>query len=339
MARGRILALLVLCLLCTMHSPTIEAQTDIGVNYGLLGDNLPPPPEVIQMFQRYNIRKVRLFEPIHAVLEALRGKQIDLLLGTRNEHIPVLASSLENAQAWFNTNVQPYIKDVNIRYITVGNEVVPGQFSESILPAIQNIQQILNANGLGGIKATTVVHQGVLGASFPPSAAAFSEASIGFMTGICKYLESQNAPLLVNVYPYFAHANDPVNVRLDYALFTATEPVVRDGSLSYTNLFDAILDGFYWALEKVGVTKVSLVVSETGWPSAGFGSFTTPPLAGTYNKNFRNHVRSNRGTPKKPGQPIEGYIFAMFNENQKPAGIEQNFGLFYPDKSAVYEMF
>ncbi|KAK6912470.1 Glycoside hydrolase family 17 [Dillenia turbinata] len=339
MARGHILALLVLCLLCTMHSPKIEGSIDIGVNYGMQGDNLPPPREVIEMFQRYNIGKIRLFEPVHEVLDALRGKQIDVLLGTRNEDIPVLASSPENAQAWFDTNVQPYIMDMNIPLITVGNEVIPWRFSEFILPAIQNIQNILKARGLGGMRASTVVYPIVLGASHPPSAGVFSKESIGYMTDICKYLESQSAPLVVNVYPYLAYAEDPRHVRLDYAQFTATEPIVRDGDLSYTNLFDASLDAFFWAMEKVGVTNVALVVGESGWPSAGMGNFTTKHLAATYNKNFMNHVLSNRGTPKRPGDYIEGFIFAMFNENLKPAGKERNFGLFYPDKTPVYNVF
>ncbi|KAK6912471.1 Glycoside hydrolase family 17 [Dillenia turbinata] len=339
MARGHILALLVLCLLCTMHSSKIEGKIDIGVNYGMQGNNLPPPREVIEMFERYNIGKIRLFEPVHEVLEALRGKKIEVFLGTRNEDIPVLASSPENAQAWFNTNVQPYLKDMNIPFITVGNEVIPGRFSESILPAIQNIQNILKANGLRDMRATTVVYPVVLGASHPPSAGVFSKASIGYMTDICKYLESENAPLVVNVYPYLAYAEDPRHVRLDYAQFTATEPVVRDGNLSYNNLFDATLDAFVWAMEKVGVNDVALIVGESGWPSAGMGNFTTPNLAATYNKNFMKHILSYRGTPKRPGDYIEGFIFAMFNENLKPAGREQHFGLFYPDKTPVYNVF
>lgn len=49
-----------------------------------------------------------------------------------------------------------------------------------------------------------------------------------------------------------------------------------------------------------------------------------------------DHV--GKGTPKKPG-PLEAYIFAMFNENQKDGNaVERNFGLFKPDKSPAYDI-
>jgi hypothetical protein len=56
--------------------------------------------------------------------------------------------------------------------------------------------------------------------------------------------------------------------------------------------------------------------------------------ARAYNQGLIDHV--GRGTPKRPG-PLEAYIFAMFNENQKNGDpTERNFGLFYPNKSPVY---
>ena len=55
---------------------------------------------------------------------------------------------------------------------------------------------------------------------------------------------------MINVYPYFAYAADPANVQLDYAIFTALGPVVRDGGLSYQNTFDATIDAFCWVMER-----------------------------------------------------------------------------------------
>lgn len=144
---------------------------------------------------------------------------------------------------------------------------------------------------------------------------------------------------MLNVYPYFAYAADPADIKLEYAQFTATSAVVQDRGLSYFNLFDAMVDAFLWAMEAAGAPGVDVVVSESGWPSAGNGQFTSPELAATYNKNFKEHIESNKGTPKRPGASIEGFIFALFNEDQKPAGMEQNFGLFYPNMNPVYPIF
>ncbi|KAF7852302.1 hypothetical protein BT93_L4596 [Corymbia citriodora subsp. variegata] len=315
-----------------------EARLDVGVDYGMLGNDLPSPPAVVQLYQLYNISKLRLFDPNPAALAALKGSGIEVTLGTLNQDLQIIASSVDAAKTWFDTNVKPFISEVNITYISAGNEVIPGELAKYVLPAIQNLQNVVQGYGLATIGVTTVVATTVLGTSYPPSITTFSEAARADIVGIVKFLSSSGSPLMINVYPYFAYASDLVNVRLDYAQFTATGPVVQDGPLSYSNLLDAVVDAYYWALEKEGVTNLNLVISESGWPSAGNGNFTTPALAQIYNQNLVKRFLNNTGTPKHPDRSLGGFIFAMFNENQKPAGIEQNFGLFNPDATPVYDI-
>ncbi|XP_074267196.1 putative glucan endo-1,3-beta-glucosidase BG4 [Silene latifolia] len=343
-SRSRLLLSLVLyCLLATSYTNVTGdgdyLSKDIGVCYGFNGDNLPSPNALVTMLKRYGIGKLRIFEPNLPLQDALKGSDIDLVLGVKNQDIPTLASSLEASEQWVATNVLPYVNDIAIPYVSVGNEVVPGQFSDGIVPAMQNLQNVLLSHNLQGMRATTVVHMDVLTNTYPPSAATFSEASMPYMTAILQHLQDVGAPLLFNIYPYFVYASNPTDVRLDYAQFTATGPVISDGNLTYMNLFDAMVDSVFWAMEKIGVTDVDLVVSESGWPHDGNGEFTTVDLAGTYNKNYMNHVLSHVGTPKKPGAYIEGFIFSMVDEDLKPAGVEQNFGMFKPNLVPNFNIF
>ncbi|KAK2645168.1 hypothetical protein Ddye_020363, partial [Dipteronia dyeriana] len=245
----------------------IVEAVDIGVCYGMLGDNLPPATDVVNL-----------------------GSQIEVILGIKDEDLPNLAASPDAVASWFSINVEPYLDDIEFPVIAVGNEVIPGNYAENVLPVMLSLQNILVAKSLNAIKVSTVLSGKTLGSSYPPSSGAFTVEGRG--------LES-----------YY--------------------------------MFDAMEDSFFSANDKEGVSVVNVLVSASGWPSAGNGDFTAPQLAATYDKNFMNHITSNRGTPKRPETCIQGFIFATFNENQKPAGVKKFFGLllFYPNMEPVYPVF
>ena len=305
----------------------------IGVCYGVYGDVLPSASEVVQLYQSNGITGMRIYIPNADTLAALGGTGIALIMDVSNGQLASLASGPDAATSWVQANVLAY-PTVNIRYIAVGNEVEASDpQSQNILPAMRNMNAALSAAGLGDkIKVSTAVHSGVT-AGFPPSNGTFSYHGGSHMPPIAQYLASTGAPLLANVYPYFAYMGTP-EIDINYALFTSSGTVVQDGDNAYQNLFDALVDTFYSALENDGAGSVGIVVSETGWPSAG-AKDATLSNAQTYNQNLISHV--DNGTPKRP-QPLETYLFAMFNENQKPGlETEKHFGLFNgPDKLPVY---
>lgn len=83
------------------------------------------------------------------------------------------------------------------------------------------------------------------------------------------------------------------------------------------------------------------MVSESGWPSKGDLSETaaTPENAKTYNTRLIERAQSNKGTPMRPKEGIEIFVFALFNENKKEGGAsERNFGIFNGDGSKVYDV-
>ncbi|CAO2834712.1 unnamed protein product [Amaranthus hypochondriacus] len=308
----------------------------IGADYGMLGDNLPSPSNVINLYKKQNILLLRLFEPNQDVLNALRGSVIKVALGIKNEDVTNIAMNTNTAEQWVNTNVVPYTSEVDIGWITVGNEMVPSTTASFIPQAMNNILSALNAAGLTQIKISTVVNANVLSVSSPPSAASFSPESIAFMQGISIWLAGTNNPLMVNLYPYFAYASNPSKIPLDYALFNTTQPVI-DGNYKYFSLFEAMVDGFYTALEKIGGNNVTLVVSETGWPTKGNDPYTSTQNAEFYNQRLINKMKTV-GTPKRPNDLLYIFIFAMFNENKKAPGVEQNWGMYYPNMDPVYPL-
>ena len=105
----------------------------------MLGNNLPSPGEVINMYKQYNIGRMRLYDPNKDALQALRGTNIELMLGIPDKKLKRIASSQEYANTWIRNNVQNY-GDVTFRYIAVGNEIKPdGPYVKFLFPAMQNI--------------------------------------------------------------------------------------------------------------------------------------------------------------------------------------------------------
>ncbi|KAG8377695.1 hypothetical protein BUALT_Bualt08G0059500 [Buddleja alternifolia] len=320
-------AMILLGLLMMVSLDSSVAQT--GVCYGRLGNQLPSPSQVVSLYNRNNIRRMRIYDPHQPTLQALGGSNIELILGVPNTDLQRLASNQANANTWVQNNVRNY-PNVRFRYIAVGNEVSPlrqdtSQYVNFVLPALRNIYNAISAAGLGNrIRVSTAVETGLLGTSYPPANGAFRSDVNGYLSPIIRFLASTGAPLLANIYPYFSYIGNPRDINLQYALFTSNGIVVP-GGVTYQNLFYAILDAMYAAVERSGGQNVQIVVSESGWPSAG-SSVATVENSRLYNTNLIRRARD--GTPRRPGRAIETYIFAMFDENQKNPEIERNFGIF-----------
>ncbi|KAI3943780.1 hypothetical protein MKW98_004285 [Papaver atlanticum] len=309
---------------------------NVGVNYGRNGNNLPSPTEVVKLLRSRNVDRVRLFSPDTDALDALRGSGIQVVLGVPNPDVQKIGNDPESARNWVNNNVLAF-NEVQFRYISVGNEIEIPSAAESnaILPAMKNLNDALRAAGKTIAVSTTIKFSLVVDSS-PPSNGRFSDGSESIMRSIVEFLVANGSPLLVNIYPYFAY-NDNQQIPLDYALFTADRVVVTDNGLQYRNLFDAMTDAAYAAIEKVGGSNVDIVIAESGWPSGENGNIATIPNAQTYVNNLISHVSGTSGTPKKPGKSIETYIFALFNENMK-GGLptERHFGLYFPDMTEIF---
>ncbi|KAJ0559130.1 putative glycosidase [Helianthus annuus] len=303
----------------------------------MLGNNLPSAAQVISLYNSNNIKRMRLYDPNQAALQALSGTNIEVMVGIPNSDLQYVAASRDNSFDWVWRNIMSY-PDVKFRYIAVGNEVKPsdGTLAPLVHPALTNIREVVSFYGLKDqIKVSTSIDTSMIGVSYPPSQGAFRDDARAYIDPIIGFLVAINAPLLVNVYPYFSYTGNPTQISLAYATFTSPGTVVQDGANGYQNLFDAIVDAMYSALERAGGSSVEIVISETGWPSAGAFAATFDN-ARTYYTNMVAHAP--KGTPKRPGRAIETYLFAMFDENNKEPELEKNFGVFYPNQQAKYNL-
>lgn len=325
-----------------------SSVSGVGINYGTIGNNLPSPKRVAQLLQSTLIDKVKIYDTNPDILEAFSNTGIDLIVAVENFHVSNLSSDASAADEWFSTRIVPFIPATSIIAIAVGNEYLTTDDDKldhnALVKAMQNLHQALLSRGLDRkIKVTTPHSMAVLASSFPPSASTFATTLLPTMTAIVGFLADTGAPFMVNAYPYFAYRDNPATVKLEYALLGNSTGVRDPKGFMYTNMLDAQIDAVRSAITALGFgnRSVEITVSESGWPSKGDPGETvaTPDNAKTYVTRLIERAQSNKGTPMKPRDSIEIFVFALFNENKKQGGAsERNFGIFNSDGSKVYDV-
>nr|XP_023885835.1 glucan endo-1,3-beta-glucosidase, basic isoform-like [Quercus suber] len=79
-----------------------------------------------------------------------------------------LATSPSAANGWVQTNISPYLPDVNISYIAAGNEIKPSDpLAQYIGPAMQNLYNaVTSSNFPTQIKVSTVIDMSLMGNTY-----------------------------------------------------------------------------------------------------------------------------------------------------------------------------
>ncbi|KQJ96070.1 glucan endo-1,3-beta-glucosidase 11 [Brachypodium distachyon] len=340
-----------LLLLLLPAAPEATSSALLGINYGRVGNNLPPTSAALQLLTTLGVGRVRLYDADPATLRAFANTGIELIVGVPDECLAAV-STPSGASSWVRSHIQPALPATKISLLTVGNEILTGANSSSLsrylLPAMGCVHDALAGLGLDKQIAVTTAHNlGVLAVSYPPSAAVFRKELLPVLCPILDFHARTGSPFLVNAYPYFAYAGDPKGVELEYALLEPGHGGVPDptSGLHYPNMLVAQVDAAYHAVASANGAAaragVEVRVSETGWPSAGDGNETgaTPQNAARYNGNVMRLVSEGKGTPLRPSGPLRVYMFALFNENMKPGpSSERNYGLFKPDGTPAYEL-
>ncbi|KAK7362769.1 hypothetical protein VNO77_04890 [Canavalia gladiata] len=329
----------------------VKASSNIGVNYGQLGNNLPSPYRSIELLTTMKASRVKLYNVDPEILELLSTTKLKVSIMIPNQEISGMAANQSIADEWVRNNVAPYYPKTMIRFLLVGNEVLSynseqgHQMWHDLVPAMRSIKRSLKAHNISGIKIGTPLAMDVLQSTFPPSGGTFrSDIRDSVIAPMLKFLDITNSFFFIDVYPYFPWSQDPYNISLDFALFRGsfaiTDPV---SGLVYTNLLDQMLDSLIFAMSKLGYPNINLVISETGWPNSGDIEEPAANIfnAATYNRNLIHKMTTKPpiGTPARPGVAIPTFIFSLFDENQKPGpGTERHWGLLHPDGTPIYDI-
>ncbi|TVU28728.1 hypothetical protein EJB05_20258 [Eragrostis curvula] len=348
MARTLPLAVLLAAALPLLFLCPADAGT-VGINWGRVANDLPQPAAVVQLLKQQGITQVKLYDAEPTVLRALANTGIKVVVMMPNEVLSAAATRPSFALAWVRRNVAAYYPATQIQAVAVGNEVfaTAKNATAQLVPAMTNVHAALARLGIDkAVKVSSPVALVALASSYPPSAGAFREdLAQAVMKPMLDFLAQTGSYLMVNAYPFFAYSANTDVVSLDYALFRPNAGVLDPGTgLKYYNLLDAQLDAVFAAVSRLGgnYNAVRVVVSETGWPSKGDAGEAGAGAANAaaYNGNLVRRVLSgNAGTPRRPDADIDVYLFALFNENQKPGPTsERNYGVFYPNQQKVYDV-
>jgi hypothetical protein len=210
-------------------------------------------------------------------------------------------------------------------------------------PAVNNLYKRLQATEYKRIGVTVPQNFDFMATSWPPSAGKILDTAKQPykqpIKDICSVMQQSGAPFMVNIYPFLTRRGNTKDIPLDYALFKNktrqfTDPGTR---LDYYNLFDSMLDALHFALKDIGYENLEIVVGESGWPTAeppkkpDEETEATPANAQTFLTNLIAHCNSGKGTPMRPGKPIQCFAFEMFDEDKKntdPGTFEHYWGVY-----------
>ncbi|RYR45423.1 hypothetical protein Ahy_A07g031249 [Arachis hypogaea] len=327
-------------------SITSEAAPSIGINYGRVANDLPPPSKVVQLLKSQGITRVKLYDTDATVLSALSNTGIKVVVAMPNELLSSAAGDQSFADNWVKANISAYHPATQIEAIAVGNEVFvdPNNTTNYLVPAMNNVYNSLKKLNLhNDIKISSPIALSALSSSYPTSSGSFkSDLVEPVIKPLLEFLRKTGSYLMVNAYPFFAYAANSDKINLSYALFENNPGVVDSGNgFKYNSLFDAQVDAVNAATSALQYGDVKIVVSETGWPSKGDSNEigASEANAASYNGNLVKRVLNGSGTPLRPNDPLNVFLFALFNENQKPGPTsERNYGLFYPTEQKVYDI-
>ncbi|XP_022843010.1 glucan endo-1,3-beta-glucosidase 8-like [Olea europaea var. sylvestris] len=331
---------------CIMLFSGNVVEGTIGLNWGRMANQRLIPSMVVDLFLQNGIPEVKVFSASENVMKAFSGSGIGLTIAIPNESLHEI-NSTDGARDWVRTKITNFVNmNVDIKYVNVGAEPFSPSFwnqtNFGAVDALRFIQDALNEIGYGDKTKATIPHlTDVLKPNHTkPSDAEFRDDIKEKMIESLQILQENNSPFVMDVFPiYFVRQNN-MDVEFAFVDGHSTYFVEDDNGLNYTNLFDFIYDSFLWAMKKAGTPDLKLVVGQIGWPTDGYPDANIANAERFY-KSLLPKVASNKGTPLRPGVPIDIYIHSLSDENKmkvKFGAFQRHWGIYRNDGEPKFKI-
>ncbi|XP_050386913.1 glucan endo-1,3-beta-glucosidase 2 [Argentina anserina] len=346
-------SLITLLSLLLLLSPTAAApspdtfSTVIGATYSASTAATYPAPltpeHLASAVASLNLAALRLDVSDPGIVRAFLYSNTTLILTIPNALVPPLAANRSNAMRWLYAHVVPFFPRTKIAAISVGNDLLESapEFSQFLLPAIQNVHLALLDIGIHKIAvSTTFSFVNVITTPFPPSAAQFQDAPLQTVVRpLLQFLRGTNSSFFVNLYPYNLYRLRS-EIPIGFPLFQDHPFGFRDDmttGVRYRNLFDMMVDAVISAMAVAGHENIPIVVTETGWPSCSTDPReveANPVYAELYLNGLLGHLKSGRGTPlRKEGLP-QVFIYELIDKQVRQG---RQWGILFPNMTKKYK--
>ncbi|XP_057784356.1 glucan endo-1,3-beta-glucosidase 8-like [Salvia miltiorrhiza] len=301
----------------------------IGVNWGRESAQRLIPSQVVDLLLQNGVREARVYTSREDLLRAFSGSGIGLTLTVTDLAI---LQDYEGCKKWVLGRM-PYFNVSTVRRVYVGNypfifEAKDKPKLKRTIDVLYNMQKALNDAEWGHqIKVTFTHASAELKPNFTkPSEAEFRDEIKPELAATLRFLEENDAPFVVDMVPSFhleEYKLDPL-----FAFVGESTQVIKDvNGAVYTNVFEFMYDAFVWALIKLKAPKMKVVVGQVGWPTDGYTRGNSS-IAERFFKGLLPYVSSNKGTPLRPGAPIDTFVHALTDENKLPAYFMRHWGIY-----------
>ncbi|KAH6769863.1 hypothetical protein C2S52_014666 [Perilla frutescens var. hirtella] len=313
----------------------------IGVNWGRESAQRLLPSQVVDLLMQNGVEHARVFTAQNDILAAFAGSGINLAISLFN---PGQIKSIQDARAWVDQKRELFIAS-NVSTIYLGDYIFTKNNDKAFIASAMNtlrlLQTALNERRLGQQVKANFIHFAL--ALQPnktkPSEAEFFDELKEPMIEFLQYLKENDAPFVIQQVPAIEYQDFP-DFDISFAFPDGkSNRIIKDiNGLVYTNVVEWKIDSFVWAISKLNVSdNIKIVNGQIGWPTDGIDGANVTN-AERFWKHLLPWAASNKGTPLRPGVPVDTYVHALTDETKMFLPMTRHWGVYRSNGEPKYKI-